>query len=86
MALRTAYSVCSAVKQHQHSTMNILNKTEMATMVAKEGCGTDYTASGTRTPMCKYTPTYMGRDGLDVSLGLGRQSVRQAKIVSPTGR
>lgn len=30
---------------------------------------------------------YMGRVGsVDVPLGLGRQSVREAKIVSPTGR
>ena len=29
----------------------------------------------------------MGRVGsIDVPLGLGRQSVREAKIVSPTGR
>ena len=30
---------------------------------------------------------YLGRVGsVDVPLGLGRQSVREAKIVSPTGR
>eukprot|EP01043_Picozoa_sp_COSAG02_P001074 COSAG02_NODE_22_length_53020_cov_16.223125_11_plen_43_part_00 len=30
---------------------------------------------------------YLGRvDSIDVPLGLGRQSVREAKIVSPTGR
>ena len=47
--LHTHYAV--PLKQHQHSTMNILNETEMIKTVAKEGCGTDYTASGTGATM-----------------------------------